>query len=179
MEKPAKKKLNVFYPTILVDTQEQIPYRFLGIPADEKEGGGEMQISSLIKKIPTGDYSLAGHERDGITIERKTKSDLYRTLSPGGKKTRNRNRNRFKRELLRMQSFQHSYVIVECELSELLSDPPRYSNYKPKSLHRTIISMELTFPKTHWRFCPNRDFAENLTFRILHKYWQRFLAKRP
>lgn len=167
-----------FPPTVLIDTREQLPFSFAAIPADADEGGEVLKVRTARHALRTGDYSLFGHHVSGVTIERKSKADLYQTISE--------DRDRFARELERMQAFQTSFVVVECELSELLSSPPewtdrfgevRVSNYPPKSLHRTIMAWEQRYRLTHWRFLPGRAFTEVFTLRILDRYWEEYGSK--
>jgi len=64
--------------TIIVDSREQLPYKF--------------QTPSIKAALDTGDYSIAGLEHF-IAIERKTLPDLIGCLCNG--------RERFERELRR------------------------------------------------------------------------------
>jgi hypothetical protein len=166
--------LNDFPGIVLVDQREKLPYTYTDIPADVDEGGGTLNIKVAKTHLHTGDLSLFGHERDGITQERKTKNDIWRTIS--------HERDRFERELQRMQKFRFSYVLIECELSELL-EPPTWkkptgeivkSLYSPKSLHRTILAWEQRYPKTHWKFLPGRRAAEVISLRIFDRYLTEF-----
>lgn len=171
---PKKIALNDFPGIILVDQREKLPFAFQGIPADVDEGGETLNIKVAKTHLATGDYSLFGHERDGITLERKSKNDLWRTISA--------ERDRFERELQRMQLFRRAFVIVECELSELL-EPPTWkkpsgeivtSKYPPKSLHRTILAWEQRYPVVHWKFLPGRRAAECVSVRVLDRYLTEF-----
>ncbi len=146
---------------IVVDKQEQIPWEFADIRADVKEGGGRVEVETKIKKIPTGDYILEGFENE-IVIERKSKSDLWRTIS--------RERNRFVRELIRMTKFPHAFVVVECGWEELYKDPPPFTEYPVKSIIRSIIAWKVRYPTIQWEFCPNRVFAERYAFRLFDRF---------
>lgn len=84
--------------------------------------------------------------------------------------TISRHEERFARELARMQEFSASYVVVECDLLELLTDPPFMSRFPPKRLHRLILEWELRFPKTHWKFLCDRHMAQTVTVRIFDRY---------
>lgn len=162
--------LNDFPGIILCDQREKHPFTFLDIPADVDEGGGILNVKVSKCHLPTGDYSLFGHEKSGITLERKSKNDLWRTIST--------ERARFESELQRMQSFRRSFIIVECELSELL-EPPVWKNaagemiksqYSPKSLHRSILAFEQRYHLTHWKFLPGRRAAEVISLRVMDRY---------
>lgn len=163
----------MFQPCVLIDTRENQPFTFAAIPADAGEGAGLLRVRTARHGLATGDYSLFGHHTGGtadspagVCIERKSKKDLYSTIAAG--------RARFERELARMQSFRVARIVVECELKELLTDPPAHTRYSPKSLHRSIIAWEQRCPWVHWRFCPDRAFAETYTLRVLDRYWREY-----
>ncbi len=69
--------------TIVVDSREQRPFDFGGWPVTSGS-------------IPTGDYSIAGFE-ELAAIERKSLDDLCGCVT--------HDRNRFKKELHRLQSY--------------------------------------------------------------------------
>ena len=162
--------LNDFPGIILIDQREKLPYTYIDIPADVDEGGGTLNVKTSRCFLKTGDLSIFGHEKDGITLERKSKNDLWRTISS--------ERARFERELERMQAFRRAFVLVECELSELLI-PPTWkkpngemveSKYSPKSLHRSILAWEQRYPAVHWKFLPGRRASEVVSCRIFDMY---------
>lgn len=161
---------NEFPAVIVCDLREQLPFKFDQVPADKNEGGGFLKVKKQWEYLPTGDYSLLGHQKDGITIERKSKDDLWRTLS--------REMPRFERELARMELFHRSFIIVEVELSELLQ-PPKYRDktgrwveikFPAKVISREIMRLEMEYPRTHWKFLPGKKAAENVTIRLFEKY---------
>ena len=67
--------------------------------------------------LATGDYSLAGFEAAGITVERKSLQDLVGVLGHG--------RERFERELARMRAYAVAAVVVEAPLSALRAGADR------------------------------------------------------
>lgn len=146
--------------TIVIDTQEQLPYRF---------------ADSVTRKLKTGDYSIAGLE-SLITIERKTKSDAYRTIGTG--------RKRFIRELYRMQRMDYAAIVIECSMSDFLI-PPTGRNYKaskhvlsPKAAINSLISWSLRFNIPVW-FAGNRELAQTLVCRLLEKYHKYHSGHKP
>jgi ERCC4-type nuclease len=174
MPKKQPPGLNDFPGIVLIDQREKLPYTFADIPADADEGGGILNIKTAKMHLPTGDISIFGHERDGITLERKSKNDLWRTIS--------NERARFERELQRMQCFRRAFVMVECELSELL-EPPTWtkptgevvkSQYSPKALHRSILAWEQRYPNVHWKLLPGRRASEVVSIRVLDRYLTEF-----
>lgn len=163
---PRKRAKPVAFPVpVIVDTREQQPYRFAGIRGDQREGGGLIVVECQRGTLATGDYSLAGHE-DRVAVERKSLNDLYHTLGQG--------RERFERELARLNEMETSRVVVEAEWSAIITDPPAKSKLCPKTVYRSIIAWMERFPRVHWLTVPGREFAEVTTFRVL----QRFLRER-
>lgn len=80
-------------PRIVIDTREQVPWTF-----------DPEHVDVMIGTLQTGDYSLFDHETE-VAIERKTLDDYVQTVI--------RERERFERELARMQSHVLRAVIVE------------------------------------------------------------------
>lgn len=87
----------------LVDTREQRPLDFSAV-----------ENRSLFKIAPatlvTGDYSVRGLEQE-IAVERKSLEDLLMCVG--------RERERFERELRRMQSYEARLVVVEATWQQL------------------------------------------------------------
>ena len=85
----------------------------------EKEGKGWQFNKSkycdgmVVQKLDTGDYSLSGYE-DVFTIERKQSVTEF---------AHNVIEKRFDREIVRMQDIQHAFILLEFNMSELLSYP--------------------------------------------------------
>lgn len=146
---------------MIIDTREQAPWGFDNLTdgADEKP----LVIQTEKATLNSGDYSISGFESQ-ISIERKSKEDLYSTLTGG--------RERFERELERLQAMLWSIVIVEASLWEVVHNPPVGSRVLPKSIFRSVIALEQRFAKTHWRFCDERRFAEVYAFRVLERFWK-------
>lgn len=89
-------------PVILVDTREQTPLelaRFSNWIAGE-------QVATL----ETGDYSIQGME-SLVSLERKTLKDVVGTLTHG--------RERFIRQLERMQAYRHRAIIIEATYEQV------------------------------------------------------------
>jgi ERCC4-type nuclease len=154
--------------TILVDTQEKHPYRFSGMPPYH-DTHHRLIIPTRRQHLTTGDYSIAGLE-DRLTVERKSLVDLYGTLSPKG------GRDRFRREVERMQQMDRTAIVIESGWEAILS--PRdhaeqwRSDFHPHSMWGTILSWANRYPKTAWYPAPTRRIAEEITFEILYRYWQ-------
>lgn len=150
---------------VIADTREQQPYEFAGLKADARQGGGPLVIEVRRGTLASGDYSLAGYE-DRVAVERKSLADLYGTLGKG--------RERFERELARLNAMETARVVVEAEWSVVVGEPPPRSRLNPKTVFRSVIAWMERFPRVHWFLVPGRAFAEAATFRIL----ERFLRER-
>lgn len=83
--------------TILIDTREQAPFVFAEMPTRPKT-------------LDTGDYSIAGLEHL-IAVERKSIDDLLACCG--------RERDRFKRELQRLQAYRFRLLVVETDAAAL------------------------------------------------------------
>ncbi|MCF7854415.1 MAG: hypothetical protein K9N51_06435 [Candidatus Pacebacteria bacterium] len=99
--------------TILIDTREQTPFNF-GVDVATQEG-----------TLASGDYSLAGLT-DLVAIERKSLPDLCACIG--------RERDRFKRELHRLQAYRCRAVIVEAELGAVMA-----GNYRSKVTPASVL----------------------------------------
>lgn len=149
--------------TVVIDTREQQSYSFARIPADASQGGGLLAVRTEVRTLKSGDYSLAGYEHR-VAVERKSLSDAYGTIGQG--------RDRFERELARLNSMQFAAVIVEAEWSEVLGSPPPHSQLSPKTVYRSVLAWQQRFKNVHWVMCPGREFAEVTTFRVLERFWK-------
>lgn len=152
---------------IVVDNQEQMPWRFTDLRQRESHGG-KIIIAPLVtgRHLHTGDYSIEGMEHL-VAVERKSKTDLFGTLGRG--------RDRFKRELERMAAMQWSAVVVEADWQSILDDPPERSGVAPEAIEGTILSWMHKYPKTHWVLCPHRRHAEHVTLRLLMQFHRRHI----
>jgi ERCC4-type nuclease len=149
--------------TVLTDSREQHAYTFTNF-WDGPIGGPKSRLIKVPTRrvaLPVGDYSIEGME-DLIILERKSKADLYQSIS--------RARENFVGRLERMsRTYAFAAVVVEAGWDELLSDPPRHTQFSPKSLTRTILAWMTRYP-VHWLMQPSRAHAEAFTFRILERF---------
>ena len=128
---------------IIIDTREQKSYSFSSITPHPP--------TTIIRTLKTGDYSLDGFDISGITLERKSLSDLFGSLGKG--------RKRFVKELERMAEFDYAAVIIEAEWSTVIRHPPTRSKLNPKSVYSSIIAWQQRYGIHFW-CCPGRAFAE-------------------
>lgn len=134
--------------TIIIDTREQLPYLFKDYPCN------------VIKKgLKSGDYSLQGYENE-ITIERKSKEDLFQSLGRG--------RERFEKEFQRLSKYKYSALVVESSLNGLL-EQPGYSRMNPSSVINSVISWGLKYGVQIY-FSDNRKLTECLIYKIFYHY---------
>jgi len=154
--------------TVIIDTREQNPFTFDAVRLDKaQQRNGQtsdtVQVLTTRATLQTGDYSIQGLE-DKIAIERKSAADLCQTITHG--------RDRFVRELERMQLMDFGMVVVETELSQLLTTPPDRSKIQPKTITRSVIAWQQRYKRIHWMFLPGRRAASNWTYRVLERYWK-------
>jgi ERCC4-type nuclease len=168
IETPSQIKTIVNPFTVVADTREQQVYTFEGL-WDGPAGRSKLIVVPTVRAtVPVGDYSIEGM-LDRIAIERKSKADLYSSVSQA--------RENFVGRLERMAKLDFAAVVVEAEWLELLTDPPRHTKYAPKALSRTIDAWMIRYP-VHWVMMPSREHAERKTFRLLERYW-RDQQERP
>ncbi len=157
----------VKFETIIIDTREQKPFAFKDFVSDYAQKYAPIKVIAERGTLKSGDYSLAGYT-DQIAIERKSLTDLYGTIG--------RNRDRFERELQRLSEMEFACVVIESDWDAIISQPPIHTRLNPKIIFRSVISWKLQYPTVHWWACPNRRFAETVTFRTLQRY-QRMKTK--
>ncbi len=149
--------------TVVIDQREKLPFDFGDLWSDAKEGSLILAVSTKLGHLPSGDYSLEGCEAE-IAIERKSLADLYSTIG--------QHRDRFEREIERLDRMTFALIVVEEDWRSILERPPERSRLKPKTVFRSIIAWSQRFPRVHWMPCTNRRLAEVLTFRHLERFWK-------
>ena len=138
---------------IIRDTREQAGYDFACITPPPVVN---------VATLTTGDYSLKGLENQ-ITIERKNLSDAFGTFGRG--------RARWERELERMAGYQFAAVVIEGDWNAIVRRPPARSRLNPKTVVASIAAWSQRY-RVHFWTCPNREFAERYTFRLLERFWK-------
>ena len=150
--------------TVIIDTREQSAYDFRNLKADKKDGGGPLLIKTDRKALATGDYSIEGLQNE-VAIERKELGDFLHCVGT--------DRERFKKQLARLQSLQYGAVMVEADWLRVLRGTP-HSKLNPKSISRSVIGWQMDdFPGVHWWFVSTKRQAEQFTFRILDRYYRK------
>ena len=149
--------------TIVIDTREQRPFRFLSLPAGKSRGGGTIAVKTERKFLSSGDYSLLGLEKE-VAIERKSKADLYTSLG--------QERKRFEREVQRLNEYNFAAIVIEADWASILHVSPFPSLLRPDVVQATILSWSTKYPHVHWFPCLHRRHAEWVTYKLLEFYWR-------
>jgi ERCC4-type nuclease len=140
--------MNAAPMSIIVDTREQAPYAFERFPVEIVRAG-----------LPTGDYSLAGHE-SRAAVERKSLDDLIGCLTVG--------RDRFERELDRARSLECFAVVVEASMEDVARH--RYtSRMDPHAALQSILAFQVRYSHP-FVWAGSRRGGEYVTFWMLQKY---------
>lgn len=161
----AKRKFVECAFAIVVDERESAPYSFVAMRDDRTRL--PIMVPLHTKTLKTGDYTILGHEHR-LTIERKSKSDLFSTISP---KTENgARRERFIAQLQRMNEMEFAAVAVEATVPQIWFDPPENSELSPKSVIRSIFSWMVKFPRVQWVMSESRIWSEMTVYRLLEKF---------
>jgi len=149
------KSMETNSPTfkIICDTREQNAYHFAHIKP--------YAPWVIYKALESGDYSIEGYE-DRITIERKSLIDLFGSTGQG--------RERFEKEFERLAKFEYAALVIEAGLGDIFKNPPSHSQMLPKSVFRTLIAWSIRYKVFVWA-CPDRSFAERLTYLLLEKFY--------
>lgn len=158
-----EKQTTITLPfTIVIDQREKAPYQFTGLAADASQNHRPLIVPCKTSYLQTGDYSIEGME-NLVTIERKSKEDLYSTLGS--------NLERFRREIKRMSSFAYAAVIIECGWNELVNNPPPRSRMLPKSVFRAACRWSVRYG-VPWFAVDSRRIAEAWVLRSLQEFWE-------
>jgi len=133
---------------ITIDTREQQPWGFFDM-ADVQRG-----------KLDAGDYALAGDS--GFAIERKGLDDFIQTIT--------RHKDRFQRELERMENYPVKIVIVEADWKDIIHHKYN-SEIKPPFILRLVS--ELTMDGVVILFGSDPISSAGLCWRILKEREKR------
>jgi ERCC4-type nuclease len=147
---------------ILIDTREQTPFFF-----DKLNDNNFKNLSIENRSLKTGDYSLNGFSdpdkhKKTICVERKSLPDLFSTLGSG--------RERFIKELIRMQKFTYSVIVIEGDFLRMIKEPPEYSKMSSKAVIRSLLAFSQRYNIPIFP-CYNRLQAEKITFIILERFF--------
>lgn len=138
---------------ISIDKREQLPFAFTGAAYPD--------TVTRQATLDVGDYSIHGLH-DYVAVERKSLADLVQCLG--------RQRDRFKRELLRARGLECFCVVVEADYKQLAQGEYR-SKLPPKSAVQSVASF-MARHRVPFMFCGSRRAAEYVTWSILKQYAQ-------
>lgn len=157
-EIPAQsKKARTLPPVtpIVIDTREQKGWNWENDPT----------VTTTRATLSTGDYTLAGHET-AICIERKSLIDWVNTIVAG--------HGRFHEELLRMKSYDRSFIIIEASIDDICQRKYEVGavrrNISPDSIMHMSIGIMLKYPWARVIFGDDRYTAACVCKDILRQY---------
>lgn len=149
--------------TLAIDTREQLPYDFVGLKADARQGNKPLHVATRVMTLSAGDYSIDGFA-DQVAVERKSYADLAGTLTQG--------RDRFERELAKLNAMTVAWVVCEVGFNQMMAGPRTWSKVNPKTIWRSMFAYQVRFPKVHWFCHGDRAVCQSVTYRVLEKWWK-------
>lgn len=153
---------------VLVDTREQFPFEFEQVRADYDERYRAVHVRTEVRGLKSGDYSLMADDgtdySSRVAIERKSHSDLFSSIG--------RERERFERELARLNELDFAAVVCEGSWREIAYHPPEFSGMSCKAVMRSIFAFSVRYPRVHWFPMGCRSMAEVTTYRLLERFWR-------
>jgi ERCC4-type nuclease len=141
----------MFDTAIIIDSNEQLPYDFSLI---------DPQPKTIRRKLKTGDYSLEGFE-NRVCVERKTAADLFGSMGRG--------RVNLEKEFQRMASFDFAAFMIEDDWTNILKNPPVYSQMNPRAVFRTCLAWAVKYG-VHVVWGHRREHAEKITYILLENF---------
>ena len=137
--------------TLVIDTREQEPFAF-SAPG----------VSTIRRALPTGDYSVLGLE-ERVAVERKTLDDLVGSLI--------RARERFLREVRRLEAFEARCIVVEGAWSDVAER--RYTGgVHPRAIFGAVLSLIVDHGVPVY-FLSNRQIACRFTEDFLLRFHRK------
>lgn len=161
---PKSARVNVPLVPIIIDTRERQPWAFT------------VEIDNAIATrgtLATGDYSVKGYESK-ICVERKSLTDWVNTIV--------NDYDRFRKELKRMESYDRSYIIIECTINDICERKYEVGGVVRKIDPTAIMHMTLgimdAYPMTQIIFADDRYNGRCICRDILRQFWKaREMAK--
>jgi len=139
----------------------------------EKEGSGwrfnatAKCNGTVIRKLDTGDYSIEGMEHL-ITIERKSISDLWGTLTTG--------KDRFHREMQRAVHIPSRYIIIEGSLKDVYSGC-YFSKVSPEFILSSLASLEFDYGIRVVFADKRKDLCQWYVRKLLEKLYKKHIQR--
>lgn len=148
--------------TVIVDTREQQPWGFANAE----------DIETVLNKLDTGDYTIAGLE-DILCIERKKSvAELAKNVTE----------KRFESELERMSKFPHKFLLLEFDYHHIEIFPkgskiPRYLHkrlkVKSKFIMKSLSDIQIKYG-VHVIPCGNVHYAELVASSIIKRINEQY-----
>jgi ERCC4-type nuclease len=173
---------------VLIDSAEQLPWRFTGISVDKGEWPPVVQVMidqeklfpwQIVYNIDVthcslghhhGDYSIQGYE-GRVHIERKSLEDAIATFCAYADREVN-----FQKEMEYLHEVEYSAVVVECSVGQALANVRQWGTkteaQNRQRLSRKILSLQMDY-NVQWFWCDSRRHAEITTFRLLNRFYRK------
>ena len=141
-------------PVILIDSREQLPFRFSD------------NVETQVVTLSSGDYSVIGCT-DTAAIERKSLADFVASITF--------ERERFWECCDRLSRLDFACIVVECALHDVLAERYR-SRTRPQSVVGSALAIHVDFGvPVIW--AGDRATAANVTERLLTRVWRKRIAE--
>ncbi len=143
---------------ILVDTREQLPYKF---PKKQMETIG----------LPYGDYTIEYDGKsylDQIVVERKSR--VGELFSASGS-----SRDRFERELEKMRDVKYKWIMCEFDFMEMTNNPPP-GLLEISVVYGSIASWQIKY-NIPFIFTGNRQNTRNLLWKYFYNFTKYEILK--
>jgi hypothetical protein len=140
---PRRRAAELARITILVDTRERYPYKFIQQQADTER-----------RALPAGDYAITNNDDQIVAVvERKSLDDLVRRLIDG----------QLTYAIADMAALPRSAVVVEDRYSSLF----KLEYTKPGFVTELLAALTVRYPGVPIHFAETRPLAEEWTYRFL------------
>lgn len=157
--------------TVGVEHREHLPFTFVGMRADAKDGNRPLTVRTQRGHAKSGDYWIIPDpdcplnlDLSGIAIERKAE-DLPNSLTW--------RRKPFEGELERLNDeCEFAAVVCEHSLLQLVHEQIGGSRANPRSMIGSIVALSQRYVRVHWFFAGSRRLAEGLTYRLLERFYR-------
>lgn len=136
-------------PRIVIDSREQLPYAFDG-------------CATVVRALPTGDYSLSGLEAE-VCVERKQRVEAWQMVAG--------ERRRFEDCLHRLAAITRPMVVIECSLHEFAVQPAEIQRVRVSSAVGSWLSWSAQY-RIPIIWAGSREYGERVTYRWLRSYFK-------
>lgn len=153
--------------TVRIDAREQTPWEF---HKENKVGSSYKTIvsGSIVDSLDAADYSIVGYEHL-VRIERKNGfQELFGNMMP------KENKERFEREMEKLISIPHKYILIETNLNKDtlgMSIPQMYKGPPCNSIIKWLMNLQLQYG-INWMFVGDcgKKVARTIFDEVVRKY---------